>query len=118
MHDLPDNSVDVVFADPPFNLGKKYKNSKDLLIEKDYLDWSELWLAECVRVTKDTGSIFIMNIPKHLISYGNILNNFAVFKHWISWDSPTSPMGKSLQPAHYGVLYFIKTINNKFYELR
>jgi len=47
------------------------------------------------------------------------LNKFAHFKHWISWDAPTAPMGKSLQPAHYGILFYTKeTKGTKIYELR
>lgn len=116
---LPDNSVDVVFADPPFNLKKGYNSTKDNLAVQDYLDWCELWIDEVVRVTKPTGSIFIHNIPKWLTFYTEMLNKRANFKHWISWDAPTAPMGKSLQPSHYGILFYTKEKNkNKFYEIR
>lgn len=116
---LPDNSVDVVFADPPFNLKKGYNSTKDNLEFQDYLDWCELWIDEVVRVTKPTGSIFIHNIPKWLTFYTEMLNKRASFKHWISWDAPTAPMGKSLQPSHYGILFYAKEKDkNKFYEIR
>lgn len=116
---IPDNSVDVTFADPPFNLKKKYNSYKDSLEFKKYLEWCERWISEMVRVTKPTGSIFLHNIPKWLTYYASFLNEKADFKHWISWDAPTSPMGKSLQPAHYGILYYAKDIaQNKYYEIR
>ncbi|MCX6150396.1 MAG: DNA methyltransferase [Ignavibacteriales bacterium] len=116
---IPDNSVDVTFADPPFNLNKKYNGYKDSLEFKEYLHWCEKWICEMVRVTKPSGSIFVHNIPKWLTYYSSILNEHATFKHWISWDAPTAPMGKSLQPSHYGILYYTKDIKqNKFYELR
>lgn len=116
---IPDESVDVTFADPPFNLKKKYKSTKDSLELQEYLDWCENWIAEMVRVTKPTGSIFVHNIPKWLTYYAAYLNKIADFKHWISWDAPTAPMGKSLQPNHYGILFYAKEIKqNKFYELR
>ncbi len=38
---IPDESIDVTFADPPFNLKKKYNSHKDSLIIQDYLDWCE-----------------------------------------------------------------------------
>ncbi|MFY9222631.1 MAG: site-specific DNA-methyltransferase [Blastocatellia bacterium] len=116
---IPDESIDVTFADPPFNLKKKYNSHKDSLIIQDYLDWCEQWIKEAVRVTKPTGSIFLHNIPKWLIYYSSILNKMADFKHWICWDAPTMPMGKTLQPSHYGILYYAKdTKKNKFYEIR
>lgn len=116
---IPDESIDVTFADPPFNLKKKYNSHKDSLIIQDYLDWCEKWITEIVRVTKPTGSIFLHNIPKWLIYYSSILNKITDFKHWICWDAPTMPMGKTLQPSHYGILYYAKnTKKNKFYEIR
>jgi site-specific DNA-methyltransferase (adenine-specific) len=116
---IPDNSVDITFADPPFNLKKKYNSHKDKLHIKDYLDWCEKWIGEMVRVTKPTGSVFLHNIPKWLTYYAASLNKLADFKHWISWDAPTAPMGKTLQPSHYGILYYAKdSKQNKFNEIR
>jgi site-specific DNA-methyltransferase (adenine-specific) len=117
--DIPDNSVDMTFADPPFNLKKKYTSYTDSLEFQEYLNWCEQWISEMVRVTKPTGSIFLHNIPKWLTYYATFLNKFAHFKHWISWDAPTAPMGKSLQPAHYGILFYGKELKDtKIYELR
>jgi len=119
LNKIPSNSVDVTFADPPFNLKKKYNNYKDDIRFQEYLDWCKLWIKELVRVTKETGSIFIHNIPKWLTYYSSILNDEACFRHWISWDAPTAPMGKTLQPSHYGILFYAKDLRkNKFYEIR
>lgn len=116
---IPDNSVDVTFADPPFNLKKSYSGYKDKLEVEEYLDWCETWIAEMIRVTKPTGSIFLHNIPKWLTYYAAFLNKSAYFKHWISWDAPTAPMGKSLQPANYGILFYAKSAKGtKINELR
>ena len=119
LKEIPDNSIDMTFADPPFNLKKKYNGYKDSLEFQDYLNWCEKWIAEMVRVTKPTGSIFVHNIPKWLTYYATFLNKLADFKHWISWDAPSGPMGKTLQPSHYGILYYAKDVSqNKFYEIR
>lgn len=116
---IPDDSIDMTFADPPFNLKKGYNSYKDSLQLQDYLKWCEAWIKEMVRVTKPTGSIFLHNIPKWLTYYSAYLNGIADFKHWISWDAPTAPMGKSLQPAHYGILFYAKNAKQlKFYEIR
>lgn len=116
---IPDNCIDVTFADPPFNLNKKYNSNKGKLALYDYIVWCEKWIAEMVRVTKPTGSIFIHNIPKWLTYYSEVLNKIADFKHWISWDAPTAPMGKTLQPSHYGILFYAKDAKQqKFYEIR
>ena len=116
---IPNNSVDCIFADPPFNLNKKYNSHVDKLVETEYLDWCKLWIDECLRVLKDSGFIFLHNIPKWLTFYANFLNYKAVFRHWISWEAMTAPMGKTLQPAHYGILFYSKTNDrSKFNEIR
>lgn len=119
MKKIPDNSIDMTFADPPFNLNKKYGNYKDKKAAEDYIKWCEQWLSEMVRITKPTGSILVHNIPKWLISFANHLNKIAHFKHWIAWDSMSTPLGKTLLPAHYGILFYTKSLKGfKFRELR
>ena len=119
LKDIPDDFVDMTFADPPFNLKKGYKTYGDDLLLKEYLEWCEKWILEIVRVTKPSGSIFLHNIPKWLTYYCSLLNQHAEFKHWISWEAPTAPMGKTLQPSHYGILFYTKNKKElKFYEVR
>jgi site-specific DNA-methyltransferase (adenine-specific) len=65
LREIPDNSVDVTFADPPFNLKKKYNGTRDSLDLQEYLHWCKLWINEMVRITKPTGSIFLHNIPSY-----------------------------------------------------
>ena len=119
MRKIPDNSIDMTFADPPFNLNKKYGKYKDKKAANDYIKWCEQWLTEMVRITKPTGSILVHNIPKWLIYCASHLNKIAIFKHWIAWDSMSTPLGKTLLPAHYGILFYTKIPKGfKFHELR
>jgi len=116
---IPDNTVDMCFADPPFNLDKKYGTYKDQRAVEDYLAWCERWLRELVRITKPSGSIFVHNIPKWLTYYAGILNQIAHFRHWIAWDAMSAPLGKTLLPAHYGILFYSKQAKGtKFFEVR
>lgn len=118
MKQIPDNSIDVTFADPPFNLKKKYNSYYDKHEVDEYLSWCKKWLYEMVRITKPTGSIFVHNIPKWLIYFASYLNEIAIFKHWIAWDAMGSPLGKTLLPNHYGILYYVKSEKFKFYDIR
>lgn len=118
--DLPDSCIDMVFADPPFNLGKDYgKNVQDHRQKGDYLDWSRLWLTESVRVLKPGGSLFIFNLPVWLIEYGAFLNSLGMwFRHWIACRMPKNfPRGKKLSPAHYGLLYYTKGEPTTFHKV-
>ena len=119
MRSIPNDIADITFADPPFNLKKKYNGYKDNKEFATYVEWCKQWIYEMVRITKPTGSIFVHNIPKWLTYYAGFLNECAYFKHWIAWDAPTAPMGKSLQPSLYGILYYAKDLKkSKFYEIR
>lgn len=119
MRKIEDDSVDVTFADSPFNLNKKYGNYNDKKAEFEYINWCKRWLTEMVRITKPTGFILVHNIPKWLTYFSNHLNKIAFFKHWIAWDSMSVPLGKTLLPAHYGILFYTKKQKGfKFNELR
>lgn len=116
---LPDQSIDLCFADPPFNLGKTYHQYIDKLSEKDYLEWSKEWITELVRITKPTGSIFIHNIPRWLIHYTDFLKHIAHFQHWVVWDSLARPCRRTFLPSHYGILFYTKNKQGfTFNELR
>ena len=118
MRQIPDNSVDMTFADPPYNLGKEYERYEDSKDMREYLNWCRRWLHEMVRITKPTGSIFVMNIPKWLIYFANYLNEVSYFKAWIAWDAMGAPKGKKLLPNHYGILWYVKSSRYKFYDIR
>jgi len=101
----------MVFADPPFNLGKKYgEGISDALQADEYLRWSKSWLAESVRVLAQGGALFVFNLPRWLIEYGAFLNDSGMlFRHWIAMRMPKAyPRGQRLSPAHYGCLYYTK----------
>ena len=118
MRSMPSDSVNMIFADPPFNLNKRYTSYKDNLPFEEYMAWTKEWLSEVSRVLSPDGSIFVYNIPKLLTYTSGILNDLAEFRHWIAWNSNGQPLGKTLQPAHYGILFYTKTRNSKFYDVR
>jgi|SRR5579884_1607000 len=59
---INDSTVDTVFADPPFNLGKTYGTKvDDNRPQEEYLAWCERWIDESIRVLKPGGSFFLYN---------------------------------------------------------
>lgn len=107
---IESESVDVVFADPPFNLGKLYDSGIDDSIEEsEYLKWCESWLTECFRILKNGGSLFIYNLPRWNIFLGGFLSQWMTFKHWITVEVKASlPIRGRLYPSHYSLLYYVK----------
>ena len=58
---VPDGTVDLVFADPPYNLGKRFGTASDSWPdEASYLAWTRCWLDLCVRKLAPTGSMYVM----------------------------------------------------------
>ncbi len=126
----PDESIDLVFADPPYNLDKSYNVYNDELAAKEYLEWCNQWLDEYIRILKPTGSLFVLNLPRWSMYHADYLNRRLYFQNWIVWDALSEPRGK-LMPAHYGLLFYtkqkegftfnydaIKNIDSRYYCLR
>lgn len=110
MKSLETESADLVFADPPFNLGKQYSsNINDTKTDHEYLEWSKSWLNEMIRVLKPGGTLFLWNLPKWNIPLGAYLNDHLTFRHWITVDIKYSlPINGRLYPSHYSLLYYVK----------
>lgn len=118
---IHENSIDTVFADPPFNIGKVYrKNTNDRRPDHDYIDWSKEWIRECVRILKPGGSIFLYNLPKWNIIFGNYLMELGMeFRHWIAIElNMLLPIQGRLYPSHYSLLYYSKGKPNVFRKIR
>lgn len=108
---LRDESVDVIFADPPFNLNKDYgPGISDGMKEEDYLAWCEAWIKEGTRLLKPGGAFWLYNIPKWNIELGNFLNKAGMsFRHWVAIDIKMGlPIPNKLYPSHYSLLYYTK----------
>lgn len=104
---IPDNSVDFVFADPPYNLGKKYTGYTDSLAITEYFEWCDEWISQLARVLRPGRTCAILNIPiwaiRHFLYMEKILN----FQSWIVWDALSFPV-RFIMPAHYTILCFSK----------
>ena len=59
LKNIPAGSVDLAFADPPFNIGFKYDQYKDRLKDDQYLEWSRQWMAQVHRALKPNGTFWL-----------------------------------------------------------
>jgi len=116
--DMESETVDMVFADPPFNLDKEYPSGiDDNLKDEKYISWCESWLYECARILKHGGSLFVWNIPKWNTYISRYLNDILNFRHWISTDiTYTLPIRGRLYPSHYSLLYYCKGEKPKTFD--
>ncbi|EGD8369421.1 adenine-specific DNA-methyltransferase [Shigella flexneri] len=63
---LPTESVDLLFADPPYNIGKNFDGLIEAWKEDLFIDWLFEVIAECHRVLKKQGSMYIMNSTENM----------------------------------------------------
>lgn len=104
-------TVDLFFADPPFNLKKDYgKGINDALAESEYLEWCGKWINEGVRTLKPGAAFYSFNLPRWNVELGHKLNQEGMtFRHWIAIDIKYSlPIPGRLYPSHYSLLYYTK----------
>lgn len=109
---ISDCSIDLVVADPPYNVGKDYGNGSDKQQFDNYISFTKQWLKECHRVLKTDGTIYIF-VGFRFISYlYQILENDLKmnFVNWISWHY-TQGIGKTkgFSPRHDDILMFSKS---------
>ena len=64
---IEDNSIDLIFADPPYNIGKDFGNNKDKWDSTyEYIEWCKLWINECFRILKNTGTFYFMTATQFM----------------------------------------------------
>lgn len=109
---IPTESIDLIIADPPYNLGKDYGNNHDNQEFNEYLNFSRHWLKESVRILKPTGTIYVF-MGFRFISYLYALLEQEMglrFNSWIVWHY-TQGIGKTkgFSPRHDDILMFTKS---------
>lgn len=106
---IKSDSVDLIVADPPYNLGKDYGNNHDLIGFDEYISFSKSWLSEAKRVLKPTGTIYVFMGVRFVSYLYDILDRelSLFFNSWITWHY-TQGMGKTLgfSPRHDDILMF------------
>lgn len=120
MSKLPDKSIDLITADPPYNLNKNYGNSRDNLKFNEYLDFSRRWLTQAKRILKDGGSIYLFMGVRYISYVYAILEQEMklAFNSWITWFY-TQGIGKTkgFSPRHDDILFFTKHPRNYTFNL-
>lgn len=132
MNSLPENSIDLIFADPPYNLQlqntlwRPNMTQVDAVTDdwdqfdnnEDYDSFSKSWLSACRRVLKDTGTIWVIGTYHNIYRIGSIIQDLG---YWILNDVvwiKTNPMpnfrGVRLANAHETLIWASKSKGAKY----
>jgi site-specific DNA-methyltransferase (adenine-specific) len=116
---LPDNSLDMVYGDPDYNVGINYAGKNYTTKWNDYINWYIELTKECMRVLKPTGNLFMLNYPKQnaylRVKY---LDEAAydVYDYVWVYNTNVGHSPKRLTTAHRSILHATKSKNNHFYK--
>jgi site-specific DNA-methyltransferase (adenine-specific) len=84
---LPARSVDLMFADPPYNLNKSFNDRKFRKTSLDeYSEWLDSWLAKTVRTLKPTASIYICGDWRCSAAIQRIGEKYFIPQNRITWE--------------------------------
>ena len=111
--DMPAASVDLVFADPPFNIGYEYDLYDDRRSSGDYLAWTERWLAAVKRVLKPTGSLFVAIGDEYAAEHKVRLDALGLtLRNWIVWHYTFGVnCKKKFNRSHAHIFYYVADPN-------
>ena len=113
--EIEDNSIDLIFADPPYNIGKDFNGFKDQWeFENDYLEWSYNWLNLCVKKLKHNGSLYLMASTQSMPYFDLYLRDRLTILSRIVWyyDSSGVQAKKYYGSLYEPILYCVKDKRN------
>jgi len=114
---IKSNSIDLIVADPPYNLNKNYGNKSDSKSFDDYIDFTQQWIKEATRVLKPTGTIYVFMGFRFISYLYQVMekDNNLLFNNCICWYY-TQGIGKKkgFSPRHDDILMFTKSPKYKF----
>jgi adenine-specific DNA-methyltransferase len=113
---IGDNSIDLIFADPPYNIGKNFNGRKDKWdSDEDYLSWSYSWLDLCISKLKDTGSLYVMTSTQFMPFFDIYLRNKLTILSRIIWTYDSSGVqAKNYYGSMYEPILFCVKDKNKY----
>ncbi len=129
---IPDNSVDLIFADPPYNLQlnreliRPNQTKVDAVNDEwdkfeslqDYDAFTEAWLTECRRILKNTGSIWVIGTYHNIFRVGAKLQDLGFWMLndvvWIKHNPMPNFKGTRFNNAHETMLWATKSEKSKF----
>lgn len=100
---ISDGSIDLIFIDPPYNIGKNFNGSLDKWASDEaYLSWCYRWLDICVKKLKKTGSLYVMTATQNMPYFDIYLREKINVLSRIVWFYDSSGVQAK---KYYGSLY-------------
>jgi site-specific DNA-methyltransferase (adenine-specific) len=110
---LPDESVDLVFADPPYNIKKADWDNFES--QQEYVKWSIKWIEQAARILKRDGTLFVCGFSEILADLKTPAMRFFKACRWIVWHYKNKAnLGNDWGRSHESILHLRKSKNFAF----
>jgi len=108
------SSVDLIFADPPFNIGYKYDKYNDKVKKTNYTEWTKDWMTACKKVLMPHGSFYIAIGDEYAANVKIIADELGLFmRNWIIWHYTFGQQMKNkFARSHTHIFYFVNDKTN------
>lgn len=100
LKNIKDNSIDLIFVDPPYNIGKEFE--KKLIEKEKYIEWCKEWIDECMRVLKKSGTFYLMGATQFIPYLDTYLDSKYFVRARIVWHYDSSGVQAK---KYFGSLY-------------
>lgn len=109
LEQVPAGSVDLAFADPPFNIGYQYDQYQDSRTKADYLAFTDRWLAAVQRTLKPTGAMFVAIGDEYAAEHKVRLDGLGLhLRNWIVWHYTFGvSCAKKFNRSHAHIFYYV-----------
>lgn len=108
LRQLDSNSVDLIFADPPYNIKKAHWDI--FSSQNEYLEWTREWVIEAHRVLKDNGSLYICGFSEILADIKFVTSKYFHSCKWLIWFYRNKAnLGKDWGRSHESILLLRKS---------
>lgn len=103
LNTIKDNSIDLIFIDPPYNIGKKFGDFIEKWDkEEDYIEWCYQWIDLCINKLKKNGSMYIMTSTEAMPYFDIYIRKKMKILSRIVWSYDSSGVQAK---KYYGSLY-------------
>lgn len=105
---LESETVDLVFADPPYNIKKAaWDNFEN---QEEYIDWSIQWISEASRILKSTGSLYVCGFSEILADLKYPASKYFNSCRWLIWHYKNKAnLGHDWGRSHESIIHFRKS---------
>lgn len=107
MKTINDESIDMVFADPPYNIKKA--DWDDFGSQERYIEWSMRWIEQASRILKPTGSLYVCGFSEILADLKHPSMRYFSSCRWLVWFYRNKAnLGKDWGRSHESILHLRK----------